>query len=105
MDEEKTDLTLVCHTTLSVPNCKLDTVAVGSSTIRGGGGPDNCETMLSEDEDIRNLDEGSIEDDERNNWVIGAILHFGLHLVHFRRRRTVRSRRWHSVKDCFRKRC
>ena len=39
-----------------------ETVAVGFPTIRGGGGPYNCETMLCEDEDIRNLDEGYIED-------------------------------------------
>ena len=47
----------------------LETVAVGSPTIQGGGRPDNCESMLSEGEDIRNMDEGSIEDDERNTWV------------------------------------
>ena len=55
LDEERMGLTLVCQTTLSVPKNKLDmvnidplvnvasatlseTVAVGSATIRGGGG-------------------------------------------------------------------
>ena len=46
-----------------------ETVAVGSPTIRSGGGPYNGETILSEDEYIGNLDEGSIEDDERNTWA------------------------------------
>ena len=86
LDEERTGPTLVCQTTLGVPKGKLDTVnidplanvasaalsetvAVGSPTIRDGGEPYNCETMLSEDEDIRNLDEGSIKDDERNTWA------------------------------------
>ena len=96
LDVERTDLTLVCQTTLSVPEGKLDTgniyplanvasaklaesVAVGSPTIRLSGRHDNV---------ISNMDEVSIEDDGR----IGAILHFGLHLVHFRGRRTVCSR-------------
>ena len=86
LDVERTDLTLVCQTTLSVPKGKLDTgniyplanvasarlsetVAVGSPTIRGGCRPDNGETILSEDEDIRNMDEGSIEDDGRSTWT------------------------------------
>ena len=86
LDEERTGLTLVCQTTLSVPEGKLytvnidplanvasatlsETVTDGSPTFRCGGGPYNCETMLSEDEDIRHLDEGSIEDDERNIWA------------------------------------
>ena len=86
LDEERTGLTLVCQTTLSVPKGELDTVnidplanvasatlsetvAVGSPTFRGGGGPCNCETMLSKEEDIINLDEGSIEDNERNTWA------------------------------------
>ena len=45
-----------------------ETVAVGSPTIWGGGRPDNGETILSEGEDIRNMNEGSIEDDERKTW-------------------------------------
>ena len=86
LDVERTDLTLVCQTTLSVPEGKLDTgniyplanvasarlsesVAVGSPTIRGGSRPDNGETILSEGEDISNMDEGSIEDDERSTWT------------------------------------
>ena len=86
LDVERTDLTLVCQTTLSVPEGKLDTgniyplanvasarlsesVAVGSPTIRGGSRRDNGETILSEGEDISNMDEGSIEDDERSTWT------------------------------------
>ena len=77
LDEERTGLTLVCQTTLSVPKGKLDTVnidplanvasatlsetvAVGSPNIRG-------ETMLNKD--IINLNEGFSDDDERNTWA------------------------------------
>ena len=87
LDDEGTGLALVCQTTLSDPQGKLDTVdidplanvfngtlsgtaAVGSPTIRSGGGHYDYETILDEDEDIRNLDEGSIGDRERNTWAI-----------------------------------
>ena len=85
-DVEGTDLALLCQTTLSDPQGQLDTVdidplanvfngtlsgtaAVGSPTVRSGGGLYDCETILDEDEDIRNLDEGSIGDSERNTWA------------------------------------
>ena len=77
MDMERTDLTLVCQTTLSVPEGKLDTgniyllanvasakfsecVAVVSPTIRGGD---------RHDTDSSGIDEGYIEDDERSTWM------------------------------------
>ena len=77
MNMERMDLTLVCQTTLGVPEGKLDTgniyplanvasakvsesVAVGSPTMRGGGGQDT---------DSSNIDEGSIGDDERSTWT------------------------------------
>ena len=86
LDDEGTGLALVCQTTLCDPQGKLDTVdidplanvfngtlsgtaAVGSPTVRSGGGLYDCETILDEDEDIRNLVEGSIGDSERNTWV------------------------------------
>ena len=65
LDEERTGPTLVCQTTLSVPKGKLDTVNidplanVASATLSetvAVGSPYNCETMLNEDEVIRNLD-------------------------------------------------
>ena len=79
LEDEGTGLALVCQTTFSDPQGKADavdidplvnvfngtlsgTVAVGSPTIRSGGGLYDYETILVEDEDIRNLDEGSIED-------------------------------------------
>ena len=85
LEEVRTGLTLVCQTTLSVPDDRLDTVNIDplanvasatlsgtvtddSPTIRGGGGPCNCETMC-EDEAVGNVDEGSLEDDERNTWA------------------------------------
>ena len=77
MDMERTDLTLVGQTTLSVPEDKLDTVniyplanvasarvsesvAVVSPNVWGGGGHDT---------DSSNIDKGSIEDDERSTWT------------------------------------
>ena len=77
LDMERTDLTLVCQTTLSVPEGQLDTgnvsplanvasaevsesVAVGSPTFVGGGGHDTDSSIM---------DEGSIEDDERSTWT------------------------------------
>ena len=90
-----TGLALVCQTTLSDPRGKLDTVdidplvnvvsptfsgtaAVGSPTIRSGGGLYYCETILGEDEDNRNQDEGSIEDGERNTWADWCDSAFGI---------------------------
>ena len=84
LNDEGTGLALVCQTTLSDPQGKLDTVdidplanvfngtlsaAVGFPTVQSGGGLYDYETILDEDEDIRNLDEGSIGDRERNIWV------------------------------------
>ena len=79
LEDEGTGLVLVCQTTFSDPQGKADavdidplvnvfngtlsgTVAVGSPITRSGGGLHDNETILVEDEDIRNLDEGSIED-------------------------------------------
>ena len=86
LDDEGTGLALVCQTTLSDPQGKLDTVdidplvnvlngtlsgtaAVGSLTVRSGGGLYDYETIWDVDEDIINLDEGSIGDRERNTWA------------------------------------
>ena len=71
LDVERTDLTLVCLTTLAnVASARLsESVAVGSPTIRGGGRPGNGETILSGGENISNIDEGYIEDDERSTWT------------------------------------
>ena len=107
------DLTLVCQTTLGVSEDKLDTgntyllanvasaklsesVAVGSSTIRGGAGMIMMAVIRMRD--LLRTMKGVLG-------RIGAILHLGLHLGHFHRQRTVRSRRLRSVMDCFRKRC
>ena len=93
LDDEGTGPALVCQTILSDTQGKVDkvdidplanvvsltlsgTAAVGSPTTRSGGGLHYCDTVLGEDEDISNLDEGSIEE--------GAILNLGLDLVHFR---------------------
>ena len=122
LDEVQTGLTLVCQTSLSVPDDKLDivnidplakvasatrlgTVADDSPTIWGGGRPYNCETMLCADEAIGNVDEGSLEDDERNSWADWCDAAFRTAVVHFRRRRTIRSQQLRSVADCFRTRC
>ena len=95
LDNEGTGLALVCQTTLSDPQGKLDTVDidplanivsatlsgtadVGSPTIRSGGGLYDCETILGVDEYIRNLDEGSIEDAERNTWADWCNSAFGI---------------------------
>ena len=90
LDDEVTGLALVCQTTLSDPQGKLDTVdidplanavrtaAVGFPTIWSGGRLYDCETILGEDEDIRNLDEGSIEDGERSTWADWCDFAFGI---------------------------
>ena len=116
LDDEGTGLALVCQTTLSDPQGTLDTVdidplanvfngtlsgtaAVGFPTVRSGGGLYDYETISDEDEDIRNLDEGDqLEIVKGILGRTGAILHFGLDLVHFRRMRTIRSRRLFSDK-------
>ena len=76
----------LAQTTLSDPQSKLDTVdidplanvfngtlsgtaAAGSPTVRSGGGIYDYETILDEEGAIRYLDDGSIEDRERNSWV------------------------------------
>ena len=54
------------------------TAAVGSPTIRSGSGLYDCETILGADEDISDLDEGSIEDGEMNTWADGCDSAFGI---------------------------
>ena len=74
LENEETGLTHVCQTTLSYPRDELDTVDVDpladvfaeklpvTDTFYHG-------TVSSDEGDISDSDDGSIEDHERNTWV------------------------------------
>ena len=86
LEDEGTGLAHVCQTTLSDPQGELDTVDIDpladvleeklsmtaasvSLNVRSGSGNYDYGTILVEEGDIRNSDDRSIEDRERNSWV------------------------------------
>ena len=107
LDDEGTDLALVCQTTLSDPQGKLDTV--GIDPLANVVSP-----TLSGTADLIIVILFWVRTQISVIWMreqlrmvkgmfgrTGAILHLGSDLVHFRRMRTIRSRRLRSMTNCF----
>ena len=86
LEDEGTGLAHGCQTTLSYPQGELDTVDIDplmdvfeqklhvtaapvSPNVRSGSEIYDCGTVLSEEGDISDSDDESIEDRERNSWV------------------------------------
>ena len=106
IDKERKDLTLVCQTTLSVPEGNRIFIRWRMSPVQmlllfpqlSGVAADIILIAVRWMRDLLRTLKGVIG-------RIGAVLHFILHVGHFRRRRTIRSRRLCSGTNCFRRRC
>ena len=72
LEDEGTGLAHVCQTSLSYPQGELDTFVTAGAVppnVRSGSEIYDYGTVLSEEGDVSDSDDWSIEDHERNSWV------------------------------------